>query len=70
MRRVLKTSDDGYSLIEVIVVMVLIIIISAIAISRTSDLSAGLVTQSDILRTHLRYAQTLATSGTTRLSRL
>jgi len=54
--------NNGYSLVEVIVVMVIIVIISVVIVSRTSDLSAGLINQTEILKTHLRYAQTLAMS--------
>ena len=53
----------GFTLIEVILVMVIIVIISALIITRSRDLSTGLISQTEIMKTHLRYAQTLAMSA-------
>ena len=53
----------GFTLIEIILVMVIIVIISAVVISRSRDLSTGLISQTDIMKTHLRYAQTLSMSA-------
>jgi prepilin-type N-terminal cleavage/methylation domain-containing protein len=55
--------DSGFTLIEVILVMVIITLISTVVITRSRDLSTGLISQSDIMKTHLRYAQTLAMSA-------
>lgn len=54
---------DGFTLVEVTLVMVIIVIVSALIITRTRDLSTGLVSQAEIMKTHLRYAQTLAMSA-------
>jgi prepilin-type N-terminal cleavage/methylation domain-containing protein len=53
----------GFTLIEVILVMVIIVIISTVIITRSRDLSTGLISQTEIMKTHLRYAQTLAMSA-------
>ena len=53
----------GYTLVEVTVVLVIIAIISMIIITRSRDLSTGLISQTEIMKTHLRYAQTLAMSA-------
>ena len=54
---------EGFTLVEVVLVMVIIFIISALVITRTRDLSTGLISQTEIMKTHLRYAQTLAMSA-------
>lgn len=56
-------NNHGFTLIEIILVMVIIVIVSAVIISRSTDLSAGLITQAEIMKTHIRYAQTLAMSA-------
>ena len=53
----------GFTLIEVILVMVIIVIISALVITRGRDQSTGLISQTEIMKTHIRYAQTLAMSA-------
>ena len=55
--------DSGFTLVEVVLVMVIIFIISAIIITRSTDLSTGLISQTEIMQTHLRYSQTLAMSS-------
>jgi len=55
--------DSGLTLIEVILVMVIIVIVSTVIITRSRDLSTGLISQTDIMKTHIRYAQTLAMSA-------
>lgn len=55
--------SKGFTLLEIILVMVIIVIVSTIIITRSRDLSTGLISQTDIMKTHLRYAQTLAMSA-------
>jgi prepilin-type N-terminal cleavage/methylation domain-containing protein len=62
MTKFLKNTR-GFTLTEVILVMVIIVIVSTVIITRSSNLSTGLISQTDIMKTHLRYAQTLAISA-------
>ena len=55
--------SKGFTLLEIILVMVIIVIVSTVIITRSRDLSTGLISQTDIMKTHLRYAQTLAMSA-------
>lgn len=55
----------GFTLIEVIAVLVIIGVVAAVVISRMmSPSSFGLVSETDILKGHLRYAQYRAMSHT------
>jgi len=56
---------DGFTLGEVIAVLAIVAIISAVIISRSGSFSADLPAQTEILKTHLRYAQNLGMSGST-----
>ena len=56
-------AHDGFTLGEVITVLAIIAIISAVIISRTGSFSADLPAQTEILKAHLRYAQNLGMSG-------
>ena len=58
-------ANDGFTLGEVITVLAIIAIISAVIISRTGSFSADLPAQTEILKAHLRYAQNLGMSGST-----
>ena len=58
-------AQDGFTLGEVTAVLVIIAIVSAIIISRSGSFSADLPAQTEILKTHLRYAQNLGMSGGT-----
>jgi MSHA pilin protein MshC len=56
-----RRKDKGFTLIEVIAVLVLIAIISAVVISRGMDTEAVKVqAEVDTLKAHLRYSQYLA----------
>jgi len=55
---------EGFSFVEVIAVLVIIVIISAVVITKSGSFSTDLVSQTEILKTHLRYAQTMGMSGT------
>jgi len=55
---------EGFSFVEVIAVLVILVVISAVVISKSGSFSTDLVSQTEILKTHLRYAQTLGMSGT------
>lgn len=60
-----KKLQLGFTLLEVIAVMVIIGVVAAVVISRmTSSSSFGLVSEADILKDHLRYAQYRAMSYT------
>lgn len=60
-----KNHQSGFTLIEVIAVMVIIGVVAAVVVSRmTSSSSFSLVSETDILKGHLRYAQYRAMSHT------
>ena len=56
-------NTDGFSLVEVIAVLVIVVIVSTLIISQSGSFSADLISQTDILRTHLRHAQALGMTG-------
>lgn len=56
-----KINRLGFTMIEVIVVLITIAIISTVVISRASfDNQYTLVSQVDLIKSHIRYAQTMA----------
>jgi len=64
-KRYLFSEEDsrGFTLIEVIAVLVIVGILSAVVISRTGSMTTySLVSEADILKTHLRYVQYRAMS--------
>ena len=54
------SSSHGFTMLEVICVLLLVGIISAVIISRTLDNSIELIGEMEIVKGHLRYAQTRA----------
>lgn len=54
----------GFSFAEVIVVLALIAIVSILIFSRTDDRTSHLTMHTDVLKNHLRHAQTMAMAGT------
>jgi len=58
-------APDGFTFVEVIAVLVMLVIVSALVVSRSGSFSADLPAQTEILKTHLRYAQNLGMSGDT-----
>ncbi|MBW2630447.1 MAG: type II secretion system protein [Deltaproteobacteria bacterium] len=52
-----RTNKSGFTLIEVIAVLVLIGIVSAFVAVRATDHHSELVARTEILKSHLRYAQ-------------
>ncbi|MHC4458236.1 MAG: pilus assembly FimT family protein [Planctomycetota bacterium] len=59
----LKTSA-GFTIIEIITVLIVMGIITAFVIGRAGTTRTDLVVQNEILKAHLRYAQTLAVNST------
>jgi len=55
----------GYTFFEILVVLVLASIVLVIVISRISTTNVELTAQSEVLKTHLRYAQAAAMSTDT-----
>jgi prepilin-type N-terminal cleavage/methylation domain len=53
-------NEDGFTLLEIIAVLVIVGILSAIAVNRALNVGPELITGADTLKMHLRYAQTLA----------
>ncbi len=57
----MKTNERGFTILEVIVVLILISIVSVVIISRTTNIrDIELEAQSDKVQTHIHYAQTMA----------
>ena len=57
-------NKNGFSLAEVTVTLAIIAIISTIIISKSGTFSTDLVSQTEILKTHLRHVQALGMTGT------
>ncbi len=57
----MKTNEHGFTILEVIVVLILISIVSVVIISRTVNIQQiDLTAQTDKIQTHIRYAHTMA----------
>jgi len=57
----MKTNERGFTILEVIVVLILISIVSVVIISRTVNIQQiDLGAQTDKVQTHIRYAHTMA----------
>jgi prepilin-type N-terminal cleavage/methylation domain-containing protein len=59
VRKIFK-GEGGFTLIEIIAVLVVLGILAVIAISRSISYNVEVYSGADTLKTHLRYAQTLA----------
>jgi prepilin-type N-terminal cleavage/methylation domain-containing protein len=53
-------NENGFTLLEIIAVLVILGILTAVAVSRAVNVGPELSTGADTLKMHLRYAQTLA----------
>jgi MSHA pilin protein MshC len=53
----------GFTLFEIIAVLVVVSIVSVVVATRMWDTSANLVAQTEVIKTHLRYAQSRAMSS-------
>ena len=60
-RKPFRKSPDGFTIIEIVVVMVLMSIITAVVLGRSiTTTEVDVVGQTDKIRNHLRYAQSMA----------
>jgi prepilin-type N-terminal cleavage/methylation domain-containing protein len=55
-----RQKNNGFTLMEAVVALVLVSILIAVAAPRFAGARLGLDTEADILRSHLRYAQSMA----------
>jgi MSHA pilin protein MshC len=62
MRKTLLGKNNGFTFVEVIVVIVLMAIFATMAVSRQPHTSVTLRASSEVLKSHLRYAQLRAMS--------
>jgi prepilin-type N-terminal cleavage/methylation domain-containing protein len=60
LRKIVKITQNGFTLLEIIAVLAVMAILTAIAISRATNFDAEVQGGADTLKTHLRYAQTMA----------
>ena len=54
----------GFTMIEVVVVLILLVVFSSLVLSMFSTSNVELIAQSEILKSHLRYAQIKAMNDT------
>jgi len=52
--------NSGFTLLEVILVLIIAAIISAIVIGRVSSTNTDLISRTELIKSHLRYAQSRA----------
>jgi prepilin-type N-terminal cleavage/methylation domain-containing protein len=57
-------NENGFTILEIIAVLVIVGILAAVAVSRAVNVGPELSAGADTLRMHLRYAQTLAMNST------
>lgn len=64
--KLLKKDSPGFTMIEVIAVLVILGIISAVAMAKVSSVIAqsNLDSEADVIKGHLRYAQALSMNNT------
>lgn len=55
-----KKNDCGFTIIEVIVAIIIIGIVTAVVVSRIGETDADLIAQTEVIKSHLRYAQSMA----------
>ncbi len=53
-------NNSGFSLIEIISVLIIISVIAVVVATAMVDSNADLITQGDLIKSHLRYAQALS----------
>jgi len=55
-----RGNSAGFTMVEAVVVLVLLGVIVAVAIPRLANADSGLYTEEAVLKSHLRYAQSMA----------
>lgn len=60
-----KTCNEGFTLVEVIVILIIIGIITAVAINRVISTQHELISEVDTVKSHLRYVQVKALNDDT-----
>ena len=64
MRLKIKGKDGGFTLLEVILVLIFISIFATIAVSRQANPDVSLTAAAEVLKAHIRYAQMRAMNST------
>ncbi|HDQ04585.1 MAG TPA: type II secretion system protein [Deltaproteobacteria bacterium] len=55
-----RKSQKGFTFLELIAVLIILGILAAVAVTRATNFDVEVVTGADTLKSHLRYAQTMA----------
>lgn len=53
-------TEKGFTLLEIIAILVILGILAVVVVSQTTSMNSEVYTGADTLKTHLRYAQTVA----------
>jgi len=60
LRKMFRISQKGFTFLELIAVLIVLGIMTAVAVSRATNHDAEVITGADTLKAHIRYAQTMA----------
>jgi MSHA pilin protein MshC len=60
LSKMTSRNSKGFTLIEIVAVLIVLGILAVVAVARSLDSDAELVSQTDVIKSHLRYAQSRA----------
>ena len=60
MRKIFRTSQKGFTFLELIALLVILGIMAVVAVNRATNHDTEVITGADVLKAHIRYAQTMA----------
>jgi MSHA pilin protein MshC len=60
LTKMTSRNSRGFTLIEIVAVLIMLGILAVVAVARSLDTDADLISQTDVIKSHLRYAQSRA----------